>query len=238
MALTQHSFWVIDNVPKIAYAASIGNEQLDSDEAVIIKSYLKSYRDISVREKSAQQLLESFGIDSVSCILDPTMQIPKEEWFYLSSNRLVKKKYLLLMLLYNEDNNATEIARRIADSKGLELVKLSWDFRKPPKVDKLMTHRTPEDFLSLFYFADYVVTNSFHGLCFAINFEKQFVAIKRNEFNDRLDNLLNLFSLKDRMVDIETYESVSMRNIDYNGVNSKLKEERQKAELFLNEALS
>ena len=40
----------------------------------------------------------------------------------MATRRLVKQPYLLLFLLYNEDANATEYARRIADAKGLKLV--------------------------------------------------------------------------------------------------------------------
>lgn len=227
----------VDNAPKIAFAASIGKTSFDDEESRITAQYLREYNAISVREKSAKSLLNSLGFAEVVNIIDPTMQLSKEEWASISTKRLVKNKYLLLMLLYNEDNNATKIAREIANRKGLELVKISWEVRKPNEVDTLMTHRTPEDFISLFYYADFIVTNSFHGLCFAINFEKQFVAIKRNEFNSRLDGLLELFDLTDRMVTFENYDAIINESIDYASVTNKLEEERRTADMFLQEAL-
>ena len=138
------------------------------------------------------------------------------------------------MLLYNEDNDATEIARKIADKKGLKLVKISWEIKKSTIVDKLMTHRSPQDFLSLFNYADFVVTNSFHGLAFSVNLEKQFVMIRRNEFNSRIESLLNLVGLRDRLID-NSDEAVELadNNIDYHLIRPILNNERIKSEQFI-----
>ena len=144
---------------------------------------------------------------------------------------------MILMLLYNEDNNATEYARKIADEKGLKLVKISWELKKPPLVDILMTHRKPEDFLSLFYYADYVVTNSFHGLAFSINLNKQFSVIKRNEFNSRIDSLLEFTGLTERMVDYNLDMSIVDKVIDYNKVNDILNNERIKNQKIIRESI-
>ena len=142
------------------------------------------------------------------------------------------------MLLYNEDNNATEYARRIADERGLTLIKISWEIKKPLMVDKLFTHRSPEDFLSLFLYADFIVTNSFHGTAFAINFERQFVVIPRNEYNSRINSLLKLCELEEKMVHSEVEAiKASEKIIDYSEIRKKLKNERIKAHKFLVQAL-
>ena len=129
---------------------------------------------------------------------------------------------------------STDYARKIADEKGLKLVKISWDFKKPKKVDKLMTHRTPQDFLSLFANADFVVTNSFHGLAFSINFNRNFVIVPRKEFNSRLENLLRLTGLESRMAFSEDDAvKASKEEIDYDKVNFIIDEERKKVEKFV-----
>ncbi|MBR5506646.1 MAG: polysaccharide pyruvyl transferase family protein [Clostridia bacterium] len=221
---------------RIAFAASFGMTELPDDQRSVISEYLTDYDSISLRENSAVDLVNSLGIDAIE-IIDPTLQISGDEWRKLASKRLVKEKYLILMLLYSEDNNATEIARKIADEKGLKLIKISWDLKKPPLVDKLFTHRPPDEFLSLFYHADYVVTNSFHGLAFSINFGKQFTICKRNEYNSRIESLLSLTGLEDRMVD-STLDGVDYNaKIDYESVNEVLERERQKAKNFIVESL-
>lgn len=219
---------------RIAFVSSFGATKLNIEEIKTIKQYLSRYSAISVREDSAKEILESIGINNAVCLIDPTLQIDKKEWEELANKRLVKEPYLILMLLYSEDNGATEIAKRIATKKKLKLVKLSWDLIKKPPVDKLMTHRSPADFLSLFKYAEFVVTNSFHGTAFSINFEKQFVTIPRNEFNSRIESLLRLTRLTDRLV--STYRDASVqveKPINYNPIRKILEQERKKAESFI-----
>ncbi len=225
------------SIKRIAYAASIGHKELEKKEEQIISEYIKDYSHISVREDSAVDILEKMGYKS-TCIIDPTLQLNREKWISLASKRLIKEKYLVLMLLYNEDNNATQIARKIADEKGLKLVKISWEMKKPQDVDILMTHRPVGDFISLLYHADFIVTNSFHGLAFSINLNKQFVAIKRNEYNSRLESLLKLTGLNNRLIDMEYDKELTKELIDYTPVNKILDMERQRTHSFLEEALN
>ena len=101
-------------------------------------------------------------------------------------------------------------------------------------VDQLFTHRSPADFLSLFANADFVVTNSFHGLAFSINLERDFVVVPRNEFNSRIESLLTLTNLQERLVSTENAAlAESEKPIDYGKVNTRLEEERQKAKGYI-----
>ena len=223
---------------KISFVSSFGKEHLNEDEVKETRPYISEYKKLSVREDSALSVLHQLGRDDGIQLIDPTLQLTKEEWLNLASPRLVKEPYLILMLLYNEDNHATEYARMIADKKGLKLVKISWEMKKPPMVDKLFTHRSPADFLSLFANADFVVTNSFHGLAFSINFERQFVVVPRNEFNSRIDSLLMLCGLTNRLVQTEEAALMeSNRVVSYDQVNQILSEERKRANQFIIEAI-
>ncbi len=222
-----------DDKKKISFAASFGKSKLDDAELPLTKQYLHKYSAISVREDTAQNIVESMGL-TATCIIDPTLQLTKAEWIQIASKRLIKEKYLILMLLYNEDNGATELARKIADQKGLKLVKISWDIKKPTLVDQLMTHRSPQDFLSLFYYAEFVVTNSFHGTAFSINLEKQFLVVPRNEFNSRIESVLRLTGLEDRLVSNEDDPMKKAEEpIDYVPVNEVLQQERERAMEFV-----
>ena len=113
------------NSTKIAFVASFGNTHISDEESKVIKPLINEYSDISVREDSAVEILSSMGFNS-ECLIDPTLQISKEEWTKIASKKLVKEQYLLLFLLYNEDNGASEYAKKVAKEKGLKIVKLSW----------------------------------------------------------------------------------------------------------------
>lgn len=226
--------FIPEDKKRIAFVASFGKDELDDVEKATVIKYLKRYQAISVREDSAVKILHKMGITNSIQLIDPTLQIEKREWLKIASKRLVKDKYVLLMLLYNEDNGATEYARKIANEKGLKLVKISWEMRKPNDVDILFTHRSPADFLSLFSYAEFVVTNSFHGLAFSINMEKQFIVVPRKEFNSRITSLLKLTDLSHRLVDSEELAmNESKRVIDYTPVEAVLMKERNRAREFI-----
>lgn len=223
---------------KIAFSSSFGMKSVPPEEQSFTRDLLSKFKAISVREDSAQKIIKNLDMPEPIILIDPTLQISSKQWSMIASKRLVKKRYLILMLLYNEDNNATNIARKIADELGLMLVKISWDLFKDKRIDKLFTHKSPEDFLSLFKNADYVVTNSFHGLAFSLNFEKQFSIIKRNEFNSRIESLLSLTQLYDRMIQDEVDMDIVRKTIDYSNVNLILDKEKNKAKEFLSEYLN
>jgi uncharacterized protein Yka (UPF0111/DUF47 family) len=84
-------------------------------------------------------------------------------------------------------------------------------------------------FLRLLYNASALITNSFHGLSFAINFNVPFILEMLNEMkevNSRLENLVELLGVQDRV--ITNIESVE-KSLDYNydSVNEKLKNLRE-----------
>lgn len=225
---------------RIAFAASIGQEKIEEQEKSEITRLLSDYSAIAVREKSAVKLIAELTGKEPYLVLDPTLQIDASEWAKLESKPLMKDKYVLLMLLYNEDNGATDYARAVADSLGVKLVKISWELKRDSRVDRLFTHRSPEDFLSLMHNAEYIVTNSFHGTAFCLNYNKQFSVIKRNEMQTRIDSILQLTGLTTRLIDpdsgMQSMSEVEDR-IDYERVNSILQQEREKAICFLREAI-
>ena len=66
---------------------------------------------------------------------------------------------------------------------------------------------------------------------------KEFVIFPRNEFNSRIENLLEITGLSDRMIQ-NNNGLFEMRQIDYAKVNQVLEKERDLAKEFLHEALN
>ena len=98
----------------------------------------------------------------------------------------------------------------------------------------------PEEFIRLFMNAEYVLTNSFHGTAFSINFNKNFlVDLDINSTvstNSRLLNILSLLGLEDRIIDNIDIEKM-YQDIDYSKVNTILDEERRKSINYLKMSL-
>lgn len=228
------------NSIKIAYASSIGREKLNSDEYIEVKRMLESYKAISVREASAKQIIDSMGYKATH-LLDPTFMLNKADWGKYRSKRLVRTPYLLVYLPYSIHDKKLiyTTARKIANEKGLKIVTFSWSIRPERLADKTIYFANPGDFLSLMEYADYVVTNSFHGTAFSINLNKQFSVYLPTGFGTRIISILELCSLTQRLLKADEIISKEKMNevINYQPVNKILDEERKKAYAFLNEAL-
>ena len=225
---------------KIAYSSSIGRESLDEQEYKEVKRMLGTYKAISVREASAKSLIESMGYEATH-LLDPTFMLDRESWRKYMSPRKIKQPYVLVYLPYNihDKNLIYQTVRKLAADKNIRVVTFSWGIRQDRFADKTIFFANPGDFLSLMYYADYVVTNSFHGTAFSVNLNKQFWVYMPTGFGTRIQSILDLCHLQDRLLlpnEVLSDDKMA-RHIDYAPVNSILNEERQKAYDFLKKAL-
>ncbi len=232
-------FQGIENVPKIAFCSSIGRESIDSIEANKIKSLLKEYKAISVREKSAVDILNDLGIKAEQ-LLDPTFLLNKKGWEKFSSPRKYKMPYILIYTPYNtiDKDLIYKSAKKLAKRFGLKIVTFSWIGLPERQADKTFLFANPGDFLSLMLHADYVITNSFHGTAFSINLNKQFWVFEPSAFSTRIKNILGLTGLDSRLLNNRMEDSDIASAIDYSQVNKVLESERIKSFDFLKNALS
>ena len=72
-----------------------------------------------------------------------------------------------------------------------------------------------EEFLSLIQYASYVITDSFHGTAFSINFNREVIDIYPNEFSTRLSSILKWAGISCRH--LESFDDFEIANekIDY-----------------------
>ena len=221
---------------KVSFSSSFGIEKLPITEYEKVKGLLSSYDSISVREDSAKQIIESMGYNATQ-LLDPTFLLNKEMWCNYMTPRKIKQPYLLIYVPYNivDKHRPYSDAREIASRKGLKLVTFSWDHRIEHLADITIRFANPGDFLSLIYFADFVITNSFHGTAFSINLNKQFLVYMPSDFGTRINSILTVCKLESRLMtdNLKITEDV----IDFEEVNKILNQERFKAMAFLKSAL-
>lgn len=234
-----HYFWEGISGKKISYASSIGNATLSEEEKLLYPRFLAEFKAISVREDSAKQSLHELGFDSEQ-LVDPTFMLDRFVWEKYASPRLVKEPYLCVYLPYNIANKDIiySTVRKIANIKRLKVVTFAFTNKKDKYADQTFCNVNPSDFLSLMRNADFVVTNSFHGIAFSINLNKQFYAYMPSGFKSRLVSILELCGLEDRALSEEIAEDAISNAIDYGPVNRILEGERAKAIEFLKKALS
>ncbi|MDP4119249.1 MAG: polysaccharide pyruvyl transferase family protein, partial [Bacillota bacterium] len=118
----------------------------------------------------------------------------------------------------------------LSKEKGIDLILISDNMWK--RHDAIYAKAvSPEEFIDLFYNASYVVTNSFHGTAFSINLNKQFfieLPPPPSTRNSRMENILDLFSLRDRLI-INGKNEHKNDSIDYESLNRKMEKERRKS---------
>ena len=103
-----------------------------------------------------------------------------------------------------------DFARKFADTTGLKLTALPHLDHYTPYdegyADELLYNVSPEDFINLVKNADYVLTDSFHGTMFSLNYNKPFFTFRRfsgkasNSTNTRIESLANRLGIHSRLV--------------------------------------
>lgn len=225
-----------NNAPRVAYAASIGMNEYQEWEKKETKSLLEQYKIITLREQSSVELLIDLGLDraKLHSVLDPTLLLTKNEWKeHIALSRLHQERYLLVYSVETkkQDNVIEFIAKKIAKERDLKIVGVYYGstYNRISCCDYNHYYGTPDVFLSLMNYADFVVVSSFHGTAFSVNFNKEFITVMPDRFNSRVLNLLEKLDLTDRIVKEEQCNLDIIKPIDFVRINDALNKEREES---------
>ena len=228
----------LEFVPKgkkcIAYAASFGKEKLDNAEKEETKTMLTKYKYISTREKSGVEILNSLGLKGEN-VLDPTLLLTGEEWRKISSKRFLNEKYILVYNL-NRNKKIDNYAKKISSKTGYKIKYLSYQLHEFYKKGKMYCNPKVEDFIALIDNAECVVTDSFHAVAFSINLSTPFAIVYPKKFSTRLQSILSILDLNDRVVKNDNTEVIN-NMINYKEVQEILNKEREKSLQWFETAL-
>ena len=226
---------------KLAYAPSLGASVIKNTRIKKEISKLASgFKYISVREEKGADIISTLIDKPVRTVLDPTLLLTQQEWldrFQIEHNQ--NKKYVLAYMLGHNEHHWKTIYK-FAEKVGLEL-KIVPVFEKDYQRNGCISKPVgPEDFVELICNAALVLTDSFHGTAFSINFNVPFYVFERfsnkayNNQNSRIYNVLKLLELEDRLYKGNIEEFF---DIDYTSVNRKLGELREDSLAFFGESL-
>lgn len=202
----------------ISYAASMHDNWPNSYDDIIVKK-LKKLDFISVRELSlAKKLSKLLPNKEIHSVIDPTLLIKKEQWDNIAKRPKINYPYLLLYQV-ERDTKSEYIAEKIAKRKNLKIVYLS------AHVSDINTNKviasSPEEFIGLFKYAEFIVCSSFHGTIFSLQFAKPFVSVKMGLGKDsRVGNLLRDLNLKDLF--ISNYNEINDKTLDSVILNERI----------------
>lgn len=227
---------------KISYASSMGGHyRLKNSEKEKIRNLLTDFTAISVRESETQEMLSQLLEREVFHVLDPTLLLSKEEWFEalkIDKNYRSQKEDFILVYRVAKDPLLRKVVESFVKKLGnKKVVVLDQAFRPFINGDIHIRDAGPIEFIELFSNASFVITNSFHGVCFSINFKKPFAPVWGGKGGNRIGSFLKLFDLKDRLINDEQNIKLNA-NFDYEFLENKLKNERAKSIRVLSSSIA
>ena len=226
---------------RISYAASISAASIPANYQDEYRYLLKNIQYLSVRELHGAKLIKELTGRDVEVVLDPTLLVTSEEWLNnVAKNPLSGEKYVLVYTL-SGSKYIQELCDNIAGRLGCKVVNMKINFRKDDsgKMTDLFD-LGPQEWVGLISGASYVVTDSFHGTAFSINFNKPFTTLVNpvSNMNSRVLSILKIMGLEDRIIyDDGTRKMPKELYVDYTEVNKRMEEWRHKSLSFIKKSL-
>ncbi len=235
-----------DKTRKITYAASFGTEnwEYSEEETLRCKELVRKIDAVSVRENSGIDLCKKYLDRDVNFVLDPTLLLDKTHYAQLFSDAIpVPNKGSVYTYILDRTEEKKAIINIVCKHKNLEE-----EFSQPKKalIDNAhigfqleeFIYPPVENWIKGFYDADFVVTDSFHGVVFSLIFNKNFIAIGNTRRGlARFKSILSVFGLESRLVlnRKDLTEELLTSRIDFKKVNEIKETLKRESILFLRE---
>ena len=222
------------SINRISYAASTGDNSVESDKVHCFCSLLTNFDHISVREKGLSDFMNLKGVTN-QLVLDPIFLLEDVQWKKIE--RLPIESDYVMTYSFGETPHFFEKAQDISRRLNKKMICFLFSPHKNiPKSAIQYYSGGPQEFLGYFSKASFVITNSFHGTAFSILYKKQFICIPPQRGRERTDSILSLLGLCGRI--IEDYQAIGeLRPIDYKQVYSTLELLRNQSKSYLEKSL-
>lgn len=224
------------NKPCIAYGASFGDAIFSDGELEILKSRLQNFSSLLLREDTMIEFVRKNVNVLVDEVIDPTLLLEPEEYAQIISKP--EKKYIPYVLVYSRRYNREmiEFAERLAQKHNLKVIEISL------RAMNMWKHHMAydagiEEFLGLVKNAEYVVTNSFHGMVFGLQFSKDLYVFARESAKKKIGVLLEKIGGSHRLLTKIPSGELECEGINYKKVHEILKKERNRSIRLLEKAL-
>lgn len=225
------------SVDKVAYGPSFGQTP-ENNNVDVIRSFLKGFKAISVREERSRKFLQDNNIASdVDVVCDPTLLLSAHEYEKLIQDEpLIKGEYIFFYTPVGLPKEYFVIVNNLAEKLSIpvytERAYYPHDLRKFANI-KNFPAVGPCEFLNLVKNAKYVCGGSFHLQVFSILFKKDFYCINGDQ-DSRTNNLLTKLGLESRIISlIKPQIGIPHKITNYESVFEKLKAYRSHSIEFI-----
>jgi NAD-dependent dihydropyrimidine dehydrogenase PreA subunit len=228
--------FVEDRKKKAAYGVSFGFdsvlEQFDDKTCAQMAYFLGKFDYFSVREQSGVALCQNeLGINA-TWVLDPVFICDRKHYDELAQRSGFPQNMIVTYIL--DDNPlCRQITKDLQEKLGAPALNLLCGGKRSDKIKV-------EDWVSAIANAKFVFTDSFHGMCFAIIYNKPFYALcNKRRGAARFESIAGALGLRDRVI----YSLADYKNnendlkTDYSLPNQKLEKLKQESLAELKKAV-
>jgi hypothetical protein len=201
------------NVKRVAYAASFGSDEWEFSKELTLScmALIKRFDGVSIRESSGVDLCKKYLHCEAKHVLDPTLLLTREDYLSLCEHIKSRDRFIFAYILdysFEKKKELEEFAKH--NNFPILLVRAE---------DNLTKDDTIENWLSYFRDAEIIITDSFHGTAFSINFNKDFWVFGNEERgNARFISLLKMFNLESRMVNHLPLDNIAIKWSEVNNL--------------------
>lgn len=243
--------YVEDLKKKIAYASSFGHsvDFAPPEKRPEIARLFNRFDHISVREESGARLLRKhYGFYNAEPVMDSIFLNDADFYKNLAeeSGRKAKGKFIAAYIL-DPTPEIEAILKHMEEKTGCKIILLLDGFKNKFAENQAKINIQAEkdieacDWLYYLSNAEYIVTDSYHGVCFSILLNKNFTALpNRRRGLARFQMIFDATGLKSRMMhDISNERAMELVNdkIDYEAINKILADKIEKSKAWLKNAL-
>ena len=236
-ALYQYSVYYLPFVKqksKYSYACSMGRPVTEKMFMNFLRKRLRKFKSVSCRDLSNAKMLSDLLGKSVPNVLDPTLLLDRDDWKSFMSRVNDMPSHYIVCYILGEKKIIGEYANKMGEKFGLPVYYI---MTRPSscQYQNVLKDVGATEFLWLIDNCDYLVTDSFHGTIFAINFHKQVIAFDKHEGNmydnGRIKDILESYGIG------QCYKTDSLlempKEIDYSAVDEILQYRREQSVDYL-----
>ena len=210
------------NCKKIAYSPSVADKIPQGFEEKV-QRYLENIDYISVREDVDVEQLKAYTDKKIHHACDPVFLLSEKEWEEHLPECPIKEPYILCYFISTGDL-ASDVVKKMRELTGLKVVHVNVNIRDKFNADYDIRTAGPFEFASYVKNAEYICTNSFHCTAFSILFKKNFVVLRKQMANSRMESLVRSSGLKDRFVAKDDIASLTAEKLKADYSCSKMEQ--------------
>lgn len=211
---------------KIAFSASFAVDkeeflkETDVNTIEKMKLAFKAFDFISVREDSGVDICNNiFNVDA-QWIIDPVFIVNKEHYMKLIECSTTSYKNTIISYVLDDNKNYDIVYKYLEEKYGTKVVKIA------------NSNLSVENWLTAIKECKFLITDSFHGMCFAIIFNKHFICVQNSKRGgSRFNSILNMLNIENQCINSinDVLKKDCLFKIDYIEVNKLIYQEAEKA---------